>query len=156
VGPDWFSGPRAPSLPHPGSQTKALAAKLAVSDREATLLAPRHADAFLTEGPENVLSAGAAAGSENEKATEADGTTWELGNGLPVVASGASPGRDAARALSPAEAPRSALPALPPGRERPPAEGTTLRIDGAPFRDYRPGGAAVDAFFGGVAPLPSG
>src|SRR5262249_38365071 len=44
-------------------------------------------------------------------ATQADGTTWEFGNCLPVVAGGGSlgaPGRDAARALSPARASRSA------------------------------------------------
>src|SRR5262249_43309023 len=83
-------------------------------------------------------------------ATQTSGTTWEFGNCLEVVAGGASPGapgRDAARALSPAEAPRPALPALPPGRERPWAEGTTPRSDDALFRGRRPDGAAVDALF---------
>src|SRR5262249_27225340 len=92
-------------------------------------------------------------------ATQADGTTWEFGNCLEVAAGGASAraaGRDAARALSPAEAARSAPPAAPQSRERPWAEGTTLRADGVPFQNPRPGGAAVDAVFGGVAPPPSG
>ncbi len=90
-------------------------------------------------------------------ATEADGTTWEFGNCL-AVAAGASPGapgRDAARALSPAEASRSAPLALPPDREHSWAEGITVRAGGALFRDRRPDGAAGDAFFGGAAPLPS-
>jgi hypothetical protein len=91
-------------------------------------------------------------------ATEADGTTWEFGNGLPIVASDespAAPGRDAAWMLRPAMAAWSASPALPLNRERPSAEGTTLRIDSVPFPDQRADGAAVDAFFGGGSRLLS-
>jgi hypothetical protein len=81
-------------------------------------------------------------------ATEAGGTTWEFGNCLAVADGGASasaPGGDAARALSRAEAPRPAPPALPPRREQPPPEDVALRA----------GAAAVDAFFGGGAALPT-
>lgn len=64
----------------------------------------------------------------------------------------ASTGRAAAWALSQAEAYRSAPPVSIPSRERPTAEGTTLRVDDVVSQDRRPDGAAVDAIFGGASP----
>ncbi len=84
-------------------------------------------------------------------ATEADGTTWEFGNCLPIVASGSPsvPGRDAA--LAPRLAEASPL-AAPQSREHLGTEATTLRAEWTPFRDHRPDDAAADASFGGAAP----
>ncbi len=87
-------------------------------------------------------------------ATQFDDTTWEFGNCLPVVAGGSpgAPGRDAAWVLS--QAPASG-PVAPQGRERFGAEGTAFQVEGTPFRNPLPEGAAADAVFGDVAPLPS-
>ena len=93
-------------------------------------------------------------------ATDPQGNTSEFSAYVEITAAGASPtgstGRAVAWALSQPEAHRSAPSVWPSSREHALAESTPLQADGVPARNDRPDRAAVDAFFGGAAPVVKG